>query len=100
MEILNRLIANMSAYWYVVIPEILYAVFAGLCFFGPGGTLGLALYAAAFIFFPVQTMAVTGAVMAVHLFLVLGKGLIGDSLAKKKKPDEEEPYKGVPKRID
>ena len=92
-----ELLANMSAYWYIVIPELLYAAFAGFCFFGPGGAAGLLLYIILFLFFPVPAMTITGVVMAVHIALVLGKGLIGDRIAEKKKPDETEGYGGVPK---
>lgn len=100
MAIIAKLIADISAYWYIVIPEVLYAVFAGFCFFGPGGVLGLALYLAAFIFAPVPAMALMGGIMAVHLILIVSKAFIGDRIAPHKKPDEDEPYKGVPKRID
>ena len=88
---------NFLAYWYIVIPELLYAVFAGFCFFGPGGLLGLTLYAAAFFFAPEGAMAVMGAVMAVHLVLVLLKSAAGDIFSGSKKADEAEEYKGVPK---
>ena len=97
MELLTKLISDMAALWYVVIPEILYAVFAGFCFFGPGGVIGLLLYAVAFIFAPKFTMTAVGVIMAVHLFFFLGKGFIGDRIAEKKKPNESEEYRGIPK---
>ena len=100
MAVFTKLIADMSAYWYIVIPEILYAVFTGFCFFGPGGIAGLVLYLAAFYFFPIPAMASVGVVMAVHLILIAGKAFLGDRIAPHKKPDEDASYKGVPKRID
>ena len=97
MAILEVLLKMIVANWYFVIPELAYVFFAGFCFFGPGGALGVLLYLALFIVNSRVTMIVTGVIMAVHFIVFAVKGFIGDRIADSKRPEEGQEYLGVPK---
>ena len=97
MDLFKEIFTAPLEYWYITVPQIIYMIAAGIAFIGPLAWVPCVAYLLAFTISPKTAMLAAGAVMAAHGAIWFLKGFIGDRLAARKKADEDEEYKGVPK---
>ena len=97
MTTISFIIDLLGAYWYVVLPEVLFLGFLGFRFIGPWTAVLIAAYFVGLLVAPAETMAFVAAMIIVGAVILMVRNIAGDIVSKKKEAEEYNASNGVPK---